>query len=67
LPFTKGKVTVINNNEVEIIVAGDANAAIPKLIESCKQVGLSVKKIEKKTPAFEEVFIHLIEGQANYE
>jgi ABC-2 type transport system ATP-binding protein len=66
LSFTKGKVTAISDNEIEIIVAGDANSAIPQLIESCKQVGLSVKKIEKKTPPFEEVFVRLIKGKANH-
>ncbi|MGB7874296.1 MAG: ABC transporter ATP-binding protein [Anaerolineales bacterium] len=62
LPFTKGKVSIINDREIEIIV-NEANEAIPKLIESCRQEGLSVRKIDKKTPPFDDVFVRLIEMQ----
>ncbi len=65
-PFTKGKVSVINDNEVEIVV-DEANSAIPKLIEACKQEGLSTKKIEKKVSPFDDVFIRLIEEQVDDE
>jgi len=60
LPFTKGKVTVINDQEIEIIV-NDAKFAIPKLIEVCREENLPVKEIEKIAPPFDDVFIRLIE------
>jgi ABC-2 type transport system ATP-binding protein len=63
LPFVNGRVSVINDNEIEIIVDDDANSVIPHLIEICKQKGLSVKSIEKKSPPFDDVFVRLIGKQ----
>lgn len=62
LPFTKGSASIINDREIEIIV-DEADEAIPKLIESCQQQGLTVRKIDKKTPPFDDVFVKLIEMQ----
>lgn len=62
LPFTKGKVSIINDREIEVIV-DEADEAIPNLIEICQQQGLSVRKIDKKTPPFDDVFVRLIEMQ----
>jgi len=64
LPITKGKVSVINDNEVEIIVA-EATSAIPEFIEICKQEGLKVRSIDKNIPPFDDVFVRLIETQAD--
>ncbi len=64
LPITQGKVTSINDNAVEIIV-GEATSAIPELIEICKQEGLTVKSIDRNVPPFDEVFVRLIEAQAD--
>ena len=66
LPFVKGNISVINDYEIEVVV-DDADSAIPLLIESCKEDGLSVKTIEKKTPLFDEVFVRLIEKQDKHE
>lgn len=64
-PFVK-KLSVINDYEIEVIV-DDADSAIPPLIESCKEEGLSVKTIEKKIPLFDDVFVRIIEGRGNHE
>lgn len=62
LPFVRGKVSIVNDYEVEIIV-GKADSAIPALIEACRQKNLNVKKIGRKTPPFDEVFVRLIERE----
>lgn len=62
LPFTKGKVSVINDYEIEIIV-DEANSAIPRLVDICKEKGLDVKSIDKKTPPFDDVFVRLIKKE----
>jgi ABC-2 type transport system ATP-binding protein len=66
LEFVNSRVKVINDNEIEIIVEDDANSIIPQLIEICKQIGLSVKTIEKKVPPFDEVFVRLIGEQVEH-
>ncbi len=66
LPFVKGEVTVIDDYRIEIVV-DDADSAIPPLIESLRNEGLTVKNIEQKDPRFDDVFVRLIEGQADDE
>lgn len=66
LPFTKGKVAVINDNEVEIIV-DDAKSATPRLVELCKEEDLTVKSIDKIAPPFDDVFVRLIEDEVGVE
>jgi ABC-2 type transport system ATP-binding protein len=62
LPFVKGEVSLIRDDEIEVIV-DDAEPAIPRLIEACRADGLTVKAIEKKNPRFDDVFVRLVEGQ----
>ena len=57
---------MIDDNEVEIIV-DDAKSAIPKLIEICRKENLSVKKIDKISPPFDDVFVRLIEKEMEVE
>jgi ABC-2 type transport system ATP-binding protein len=66
LPFVKGKVHIIEDDEIEVIV-DDADSAIPPLIESCKEDGLTVKTIEKKNPLFDDVFVRLIEARGKHD
>jgi ABC-2 type transport system ATP-binding protein len=66
LDFVNGKVKVVNDNEIEIIVEDDANSIIPQVIEICKQMGLNVITIEKKVPPFDEVFVRLIGEQVEH-
>lgn len=65
LDFTSGSTLAIDDNEVEIVVEGEANRIIPQLIEICRQKGLNIKMIEKKTPSFDDVFVKLINVQVN--
>jgi len=62
LPFVKGEVTLVNDYEIEVVV-NDGEPAIPQLIETCREDGLTVKAIEKKNPRFDDVFVRLVEGQ----
>jgi ABC-2 type transport system ATP-binding protein len=66
LPSGKARVFPINDYEIEIVVP-EANSAIPHLIKICEQEGLDAKKVEKKDPPFDEVFIRLIEMQVKDE
>jgi ABC-2 type transport system ATP-binding protein len=66
LPFVKGEVHLVEENELEIIVT-DAESSIPDLIETVKADGLTVIAIEKKNPRFDEVFVRLVEGPEDHE
>jgi ABC-2 type transport system ATP-binding protein len=62
LPFVKGDITIISDNEVEVVV-DNADPAIPQLIESLREDGLSVQTVDKRNPLFDDVFVRLIERQ----
>jgi ABC-2 type transport system ATP-binding protein len=66
LPFVKDKTILINDYEVEVIV-GDADSAIPQLIENIRGDGLTVATIEKRNPLFDDVFVRLIEAREKHE
>lgn len=63
LPFVRGKVKVINDQEIEIIV-DEANTAIPALVEACKAARINIETIEQISPPFDDVFVRLIEKEA---
>jgi len=63
LPFVKGKVKVINDQEIEIIV-DEANTAMPALMEAAKAERINVEKLEQISPPFDDVFVRLIEKEA---
>jgi ABC-2 type transport system ATP-binding protein len=62
LPFVRGKVKVINDQEIELIV-DEANTAIPALVEACKAERINVETIEEVSPPFDDVFVRLIETE----
>jgi ABC-2 type transport system ATP-binding protein len=62
LPFTRGKVKAINDQEVEIIVE-EASTAIPLLMEWAQAKRLTVETIEEKSPPFDDVFVRIIEKE----
>jgi ABC-2 type transport system ATP-binding protein len=62
LPFVRGKIKVINDQEVEVIV-DEANTAIPELVEACRGEGITVETIEQISPPFDDVFVRLIETE----
>jgi len=66
LPFVQGKVKVINDQEIDVIV-DEASTAIPSLMEFCKTEGINVETIEEISPPFDDVFVKLIEKEANNE
>ena len=63
LPFVHGKVKVIDEHENDIIV-DEASTAIPILMEWCQAQKLNVETIEEKSPPFDDVFVKIIETEA---
>jgi len=62
LPFVKGKIKVINDQEIEIVV-DEANTAMPALMEAAKAERINVEKIAQISPPFDDVFVRLIEKE----
>jgi ABC-2 type transport system ATP-binding protein len=62
LPFVKGKVRVINDQEIEMVV-DEANTAMPALMEAAKAQRINVEKMEQISPPFDDVFVRLIEKE----
>jgi ABC-2 type transport system ATP-binding protein len=62
LPFVRGKVKIIGDQEVEVIVE-DASTAVALLLEWCHAQQLTVAMLEQKSPSFDDVFIRLIETE----
>ena len=60
LPFVRGKVKIISDQEVEVIV-DHASTAVALLLEWCQTQQLTVAMLEQKSPSFDDVFIRLIE------
>jgi len=63
LPFVRGKVKVINDQEIELIV-DDASTAIPALMEAAKAERINVETIEPISPPFDDVFVKVIERES---
>lgn len=62
LPFVHGKVKVVSDQEVEIIV-DEASTATPLLMEWTQAKRLTVETIEEKSPPFDDVFVRIIERE----
>lgn len=62
LPFVQGKIIVMNDQEIEVIV-DEASTAMPELMEACKGEGMTVETIEEILPPFDDVFVRLIERE----
>lgn len=62
LPFAVGKVKVISDQEIELIV-DEASTAIPLLMEWSQRQRLNVETIEEKSPPFDDVFVKVIEKE----
>src|SRR5688572_9786456 len=60
--FTRGKVKVINDQEIEMIV-DEASIAIPLLVEWSQAQRLTVEMIEQKSTPFDDVFVKIIEKE----
>lgn len=66
LPFVHGKIKVISDQEIELIV-DEASTAIPALIEACKAERINIETIEEISPPFDDVFVKLIEKESDNE
>jgi len=62
LPFVRGKVKIISDQEVEVIV-DDASTAVAVLLEWSQAQTLTVEMMEQKSPPFDDVFVRLIEKE----
>ncbi|MBK9923697.1 MAG: ABC transporter ATP-binding protein [Anaerolineales bacterium] len=60
LPFVRGKVKIVSDQEVEVVV-DDASTAVANLLEWFQAQKLTVAMMEQKSPSFDDVFIRLIE------
>jgi ABC-2 type transport system ATP-binding protein len=66
LDFVQGKVHLTGENALRITV-DDASRAIPELIEWCKRNGVPVESINEFVPPFDDVFVQLIQQEAEHE
>lgn len=66
LPFVHGKVRMINDQEVEVIVE-NADIAVALLLEWCQAQNLTVAMLEQQSPSFDDVFIRIIETEGKHE
>jgi ABC-2 type transport system ATP-binding protein len=62
LPFVRGKIRVINDQEIELVV-DEASTAMPALIEASKAARINIETIEEITPPYDDVFVRLIERE----
>ena len=62
LPFVRGKVKIVSDQEVEVIV-DEASTAIQLLLEWCRAQKLTVEMMEQKSHPFDDVFIRIIETE----
>ena len=62
LPFVRGKVKMISDQEIDVIV-DDASTAIPLLVENLNTQRLNTESIEEKSVPFDDVFVKLIETE----
>ena len=66
LPFVHGKIKVISDQEIDLIV-DEASTAIPALIEACKAERINIETIEEILPPYDDVFVKLIEKETGNE
>ena len=61
-PFVQGRVRVVGDREIEVVVA-EASTSIPVLVEWCQAQNLTVEMLDQKLPPFDDVFVQLIEKE----
>jgi ABC-2 type transport system ATP-binding protein len=62
LPFVRGKIKMIGDQEIEVIV-DEASTAMPQLVEAFKGEKINIETIEEILPPFDDVFVKLIEKE----
>jgi ABC-2 type transport system ATP-binding protein len=65
LEFVRGKVHLLGENALRITV-DDASRAIPELIEWCNTNGVPVESINEFVPPFDDVFVQIIQQEAEH-
>lgn len=66
LPFVKGEIATVGDNEIQIVVE-KAKTATPALIEHSHHLDRNILSIEEYLPPFDEVFVKLIEKYNHHE
>jgi hypothetical protein len=64
LPFVTGKVTRSSDTTYRLIV-DEASTAMPALLDWLRDQDIAVESVEEYMPPFDDVFVHLMEGQKN--
>jgi ABC-2 type transport system ATP-binding protein len=64
LPFVHGKIKVVSDQEIDLIV-DEASTAIPALIEACRAERINIETIEEISPPFDDVFVKIIEKETS--
>jgi ABC-2 type transport system ATP-binding protein len=59
-PFTRGKVKVLSDQEIEMVV-DEASTATPLLMEWAQAQRLTIEMVEPKSPPFDDIFVKIIE------
>jgi acylphosphatase len=62
----RGKVKIVSDQEIEVIV-DDASTAVASLLEWSQAQKLTVAMMEQKSPSFDDVFIRLIETEVAHD
>jgi len=62
LPFVHGKIKLIGDQEMELIV-DEASTAMPALLEAGKASRIEIETIEEILPPYDDVFVKLIEEE----
>jgi ABC-2 type transport system ATP-binding protein len=62
LPFVRGRIKMIGDQEIEVIV-DEASTAMPQLVEALKGEKMPIETIEEILPPFDDVFVKLIEKE----
>jgi ABC-2 type transport system ATP-binding protein len=63
LPFVRGKVKMVSDQEIDVIV-DEASTAIPQLLDALKGEKAKIETIEEVLPPFDDVFVKLIEKES---
>lgn len=66
LPFVRGPIKMLNDQEMEVIV-DEASTAMPQLVEACNGEKITVETIEEILPPFDDVFVRLIEKETAHD
>jgi ABC-2 type transport system ATP-binding protein len=64
LPFVLGKIKVVSDQEIDVIV-DEASTAIPQLLDALKGEKAKIETIEEVLPPFDDVFVKLIEKETD--